>query len=952
MDDNLEDCLSSTGRKEMKWEKLLAVLKNESEALSKQSYTIETRLRDCRLKMKILRLTSLIDMYGSNALPSRSTRNIRKRKFQEQKLDSPNYDGRSSSHSSKESNVGGLWTPDDSDYYSKLAPKYVPPVTSKDVDQLHAFNFRGDDSTKKILQLKITARIVPLTMTNLKRNVDVEAVNKALKGYTHNWSLKFTPLDDDTLKFIDKIVVYLHPTCEEQFVVLKLTKRKRTADVNQYGWGSFKVRLMYHFIHSEFNRPVEQLLDLDFIVNQISGFERLAEISVCDIANDTMNRLRSFHTDEKHTIISSESEEDKSPNKKRRLFEDEGSMEENNIPFDDIFSQNSIDPDPYSGALFSSESLPNLSVSYPGRSPLTDELVRQLADELSHYSSTSCSTAMENNSQSTLTQSDSTPNTTTSGDSKRSKLKDSNSSPLSSQTSSVDSLNTSGYGSQSPDSLELDSTRLISSRQGSPFSSQSVSTTSEIIPSHASQTVSTTSEIAERSKCLNKLHHTKPECSNLWNKPHHLNPEKLTVTSGSELLKASHSSSQSSIESECIAELKNLPSLSEKESEFEPKPLPEVSKLYRSNQELVHLPSAKPKTSTPCPKPIIVQALTVNSNGKILIKHDGKNKLIRIIKAGSTSLLKNPQNFSLISKPTPNPIPVTSRKQDADKSTDENLKGILSRKFEKVRQTVSGMEFEEALIYCLKNYPIVTEEATSLIYKQLHPYAAKSNEEFLSWKFGKRAASLTKLARFTHGILSDNCKSEPWSWVQVRQYIKYHGYAPVAKINGVYIPCSYQLKLPETSLTCKKPQADLAELRNLQCKMDEASCEVDVDDSMQPKSNVSQFSGLHTKSKDQIMNSFTTPEDDELRQWLMRTNDIFDEFVIDDFVPEVLMSIFKSFAEFMLRRSLAAMMNRKRRHNIIREKDVLTAVLLSDKLRILTEQDLGKKSIKYNIQSY
>ncbi|RZF33690.1 hypothetical protein LSTR_LSTR007068 [Laodelphax striatellus] len=892
MDDDSHACHSSrrTRRKtqRMRWKGLLKVLENESQNLIKQSAEIETRLKNCRVKMRLFRLTSHIATHGTKALSSnRPTRNTMKRKVQE--LKNPKSDDCVSKNPTKGStNAGKLWTPrgdKKADGVRKPAPCYVPPVSTDDVDELNAFNFRGDDSMKRILE-------------------------------------------------------------------------KPTADVNQYGWGSFKVRLMYHFLYPEINRPVEQIFELDFIVNQISGFERIAKITVCNLDKDAIKRLRTLHSDIKHTITSSESEEDKSPTKKSptkkspttsikksKSFEDEECMGDG-ILFDDIFPDNDIASDPYSGVLFSSDSFPEISFNNPDQSSLTDELINQSLNESSQPSAIATVVKVENSSQSIFEQSD-----TISDLSPLNKPKSSEddsiktelslpSSHLQSSHSSVESCDESGYGSQSvgldsdPPSLDLletfsDDRKTIASHQNSaPCSSES-----------ASKNNTTSGSL---------------ECSAMSNISHLKRENKLKTLLLSDIPHPSQHTPQNT-ESECRDDSKNS---SPKIIGSDQKPL-KISETCRSNQGLASVLSLNPKTpsNNSSSKPIFVQAQGVNSDGKILIKHDGKSKLIRIIKAGSTSLLRKPQNSVSIPKPIPtsNLVSAPNQKLGKVKSCHDegNMKGELSRKIEEVRQAVSGLEFEEALIYCLKNYPIVTKQASSKIYKQFHPYASKSNEEFLSWKFGKRAASMTKHARFIHGILIENCKGKPWSWAQVRQYAKYHGYVPVAKISGVYNPCLSYLSVTKTSLTRMQPLQNMTELRKLEAQMEEDNCEVDVD-TIQPNTCDSRISSRSAiRSNDRAVEDFKTPEDFYLCQWIMKNNHMFKKIIKDDdSVPEILMSAFKSFAEYILRRSLAVMMTRKRKHNIIREKDVLTSVLFTNKLQILTEQGLGKIPVKCDIQYY
>lgn len=51
----------------------------------------------------------------------------------------------------------------------------------------------------------------------------------------------------------------------------------------------------------------------------------------------------------------------------------------------------------------------------------------------------------------------------------------------------------------------------------------------------------------------------------------------------------------------------------------------------------------------------------------------------------------------------------------------------------------------EALPFVLRRLPLVTEKADDLTYSRLHPYVARTTEQFLSWNVGKRLSCEVRL---------------------------------------------------------------------------------------------------------------------------------------------------------------------------------------------------------------
>ncbi len=57
---------------------------------------------------------------------------------------------------------------------------------------------------------------------------------------------------------------------------------------------------------------------------------------------------------------------------------------------------------------------------------------------------------------------------------------------------------------------------------------------------------------------------------------------------------------------------------------------------------------------------------------------------------------------------------------------------------------LKGSDFPRAdncVLYIARYLPLVTPAARDVIYKSLHPYAARSDKEFRSWNLGKQLAS-------------------------------------------------------------------------------------------------------------------------------------------------------------------------------------------------------------------
>ncbi|XP_075218560.1 uncharacterized protein LOC142323164 [Lycorma delicatula] len=67
------------------------------------------------------------------------------------------------------------------------------------------------------------------------------------------------------------------------------------------------------------------------------------------------------------------------------------------------------------------------------------------------------------------------------------------------------------------------------------------------------------------------------------------------------------------------------------------------------------------------------------------------------------------------------------------------------------------------------------------------------------------------------------------------------------------------------------------------------------------------------------------------------------DYSVDNFVPQLLESIYNSFAEYLLRKCLSVINSKgKRRLNSIKKKDVLLAIIRTKRLHFLTEEGFGK----------
>ncbi|XP_076241589.1 YEATS domain containing 2 homolog D12 [Calliopsis andreniformis] len=128
-------------------------------------------------------------------------------------------------------------------------------------------------------------------------------------------------------------------------------------------------------------------------------------------------------------------------------------------------------------------------------------------------------------------------------------------------------------------------------------------------------------------------------------------------------------------------------------------------------------------------------------------------------------------------------------------------------------EAAKNMNIEGLLRFIIRKMPIVTQNASDSEYKQIHPYACVSEEEFFQYSVAKRTACEWNRAKMIRGFLKKKSFSEEelWTIKEIMIWSRLHGHTPLC--SNIVVQSMKQQKNSSTSVitkstfTCTEPDA-------------------------------------------------------------------------------------------------------------------------------------------------
>lgn len=128
-------------------------------------------------------------------------------------------------------------------------------------------------------------------------------------------------------------------------------------------------------------------------------------------------------------------------------------------------------------------------------------------------------------------------------------------------------------------------------------------------------------------------------------------------------------------------------------------------------------------------------------------------------------------------------------------------------------ETAKITDIQELLRFITKRMPIVTRDASDSDYRQIHPYACASEEEFFQYSVAKRTACEWNRAKIIRCFLKKKSISEEelWTTKEIMIWTRLHGYTPLCS-DFVVSSMKEQINLPNSAITkstftCTEPDA-------------------------------------------------------------------------------------------------------------------------------------------------
>ncbi|XP_043280545.1 YEATS domain-containing protein 2 [Venturia canescens] len=216
----------------------------------------------------------------------------------------------------------------------------------------------------------------------------------------------------------------------------------------------------------------------------------------------------------------------------------------------------------------------------------------------------------------------------------------------------------------------------------------------------------------------------------------------------------------------------------------------------RSNVSLLKKPTGGNKTS---------MLLTLNQTNSLLLDSSNTIPALKIVEPGATNdRTMCPVDHKMSHRPS---VQILSKvKNNGEESSQhwlDNLKfttkpkitlgkdriGTTSKKehYNEILRSIDEVEIRDvsALVrFVIRRLPLVTEKATDPEYRNLHPYATPSENEFLESNVGKqRALEWYRAKRVKSFLKKKNIPEElQWSVKEIMMWSRLHGYTPLRSL--------------------------------------------------------------------------------------------------------------------------------------------------------------------------
>lgn len=115
------------------------------------------------------------------------------------------------------------------------------------------------------------------------------------------------------------------------------------------------------------------------------------------------------------------------------------------------------------------------------------------------------------------------------------------------------------------------------------------------------------------------------------------------------------------------------------------------------------------------------------------------------------------------------------------------------------------------LRFIIRRMPMVTQHALDPDYRQLHPYACATEQEFLDYTVAKRSACEWSRSRMIQGFLKKKIvEQDLWTIKEIMIWARLHGYTPLCR-DFTFQTIKQQKSLPDSTVktisTCTEPDA-------------------------------------------------------------------------------------------------------------------------------------------------
>ncbi|XP_046743507.1 YEATS domain-containing protein 2 [Diprion similis] len=291
---------------------------------------------------------------------------------------------------------------------------------------------------------------------------------------------------------------------------------------------------------------------------------------------------------------------------------------------------------------------------------------------------------------------------------------------------------------------------------------------------------------------------------------------------------------------------------------------------------------------------------------------------------------------------------------------------LLSKKekYEDILRSIETVEIKDTigtLRYIMKRTPLITPEARDPDYRQLHPYACCTQEEFLNYHLGKQRAHEWFRAKTVRMFLKKKGfeGSQLWSVKEILNWARIHGYTPVQTSLDIGNSAKTSKKIPEATSsvaisTCTESlqfNEWLENCKDLNISNEDSNIEIDVVHVTEPKMKTEIKTEATGMSKDTITldsdpllelpSAFVDETAREIGIRLQREEII--PGVLHSAAERMIVEAMRCFVDDLMRRSHAKAWERSNTKfpDTIKLDDVRGALLTRDEFDVFTNEGLG-----------